>query len=209
MRCRQKGAKEASDETQEEKYLLESKSTAFLGEGLPKQQQCESWNKRFSWFPSPTTPHRLMWELKIVSLELFGLLSERASLILKANLTKTSIMIAVVMKITMVKMMYMYYLWNKKHNSYWSRASLFTWHLLAPFFTDPCSAPDLCTHPYHQCHVVGGKALCVCPMVITANLAPVCGSDGQTYPNPSALESMSCLANRIVEAEYSGECRGE
>lgn len=78
-----------------------------------------------------------------------------------------------------------------------------------PFFTDPCSAPDLCTHPYHQCHVVGGKALCVCPMVITANLAPVCGSDGQTYPNPSALESMSCLANRIVEAEYSGECRGE
>lgn len=46
-------------------------------------------------------------------------------------------------------------------------------------------------------------------MVITANLAPVCGSDGQTYPNPSALESMSCLANRIVEAEYSGECRGE
>ena len=209
MRCRQKGAKEASDEPQEEKYLLESKSTAFLGEGLPKQQQCESWNKRFSWFPSPTTPHRLMWELKIVSLELFGLLSERASLILKANLTKTSIMIAVVMKIMMVKMMYMYYLWNKKHNSYWSRASLFTWHLLAPFFTDPCSAPDLCTHPYHQCHVVGGKALCVCPMVITANLAPVCGSDGQTYPNPSALESMSCLANRIVEAEYSGECRGE
>lgn len=209
MRCRQKGAKEASDEPQEEKYLLESISTAFLGEGLPKQQQCESWNKRFSWFPSPTTPHRLMWELKIVSLELFGLLSERASLILKANLTKTSIMIAVVMKIMMVKMMYMYYLWNKKHNSYWSRASLFTWHLLAPFFTDPCSAPDLCTHPYHQCHVVGGKALCVCPMVITANLAPVCGSDGQTYPNPSALESMSCLANRIVEAEYSGECRGE
>ena len=42
MRCRQKGAKEASDEPQEEKYLLESKSTAFLGEGLPKQQQCES-----------------------------------------------------------------------------------------------------------------------------------------------------------------------
>lgn len=164
----------------------------------------------FSWFPSPTTPHRLMWELKIVLLELFGLLSERAALILKANLTKTSIMIAVVMKIMMVKMMYMYYLWNKKHDSsYWSRASLFTWHLLAPFFTDPCSAPDLCTHPYHQCHVVGGRALCVCPMVITANLAPVCGSDGQTYPNPSALESMSCLANRIVEAEYSGECRGE
>lgn len=205
MHCRQKGAKEASDEPQEEKYLLESKSTAFLGEGLPKQRQRESWNKRFSWFPSPTTPHRLMWELKIVSLELFGLFSERAALILK-----TSIMIAVVMKIMMVKMMYMYYLWNKKHDSsYWSRASLFTWHLLAPFFTDPCSAPDLCTHPYHQCHVVGGKALCVCPMVITANLAPVCGSDGQTYPNPSALESMSCLANRIVEAEYSGECRGE
>lgn len=124
MHCRQKGAKEASDEPQEEKYQLESKSTAFLGEALPKQQHCESWNKRFSWFPSPTTPHRLMWELKIVLLELFGLFSERAALILK-----TSIMIAVVMKIMMVKMMYMYYLWN--NSSYWSRASLFTWLLFS------------------------------------------------------------------------------
>ena len=48
----------------------------------------------------------------------------------------------------------------------------------------------------------------MCPMVISANLDPVCGSDGQTYPNPSALESMSCLANRIVEEEYRGECVG-
>ena len=76
------------------------------------------------------------------------------------------------------------------------------------FFTDPCGEPGLCSHPYHQCKVVGGKALCLCPMVITANLDPVCGSDGQTYPNPSALESMSCLANRIVEDEYRGECVG-
>jgi len=45
-------------------------------------------------------------------------------------------------------------------------------------------------------------------MAITTNLDPVCGSDGQTYPNPSALESMSCLANRIVEEEYRGECVG-
>ena len=42
MHFRQKGAKEASDEPQEEKYLLESKSTVFLGEGLPKQRQRES-----------------------------------------------------------------------------------------------------------------------------------------------------------------------
>ena len=48
----------------------------------------------------------------------------------------------------------------------------------------------------------------MCPMAITTNLDPVCGSDGQTYPNPSALESMSCLANRIVEEEYRGECVG-
>lgn len=74
--------------------------------------------------------------------------------------------------------------------------------------TDPCGEPSLCTHPYHQCEEVDGKAVCVCPMVITANLDPVCGSDGQTYPNPSALESMSCLANRIVEEEYRGECIG-
>ena len=114
-------------------------------------------------------------------------------------------MIAVVMKIMMVKMTDVHVLFVKQLFLLVTCIVVY----LAPFFTDPCSAPDLCTHPYHQCHVVGGKALCVCPMVITANLAPVCGSDGQTYPNPSALESMSCLANRIVEAEYSGECRGE
>ena len=56
--------------------------------------------------------------------------------------------------------------------------------------------------------MVGDKALCLCPMVITANLDPVCGSDGQTYPNPSALESMSCLANKIVGQEYRGVCKG-
>ena len=74
--------------------------------------------------------------------------------------------------------------------------------------TDPCEDPSLCTHPYHQCQVLEGKAVCVCPMVITANLDPVCGSDGQTYPNPGALESMSCLANRMVEEEYRGQCKG-
>ena len=49
----------------------------------------------------------------------------------------------------------------------------------------------------------------MCPMIIPANLAPVCGSDGQTYPNAKALESMSCLANRIVDIQYEGECIGE
>ena len=49
----------------------------------------------------------------------------------------------------------------------------------------------------------------MCPMIIPANLAPVCGSDGQTYPNTKALESMSCLANRIVDVQYEGECIGE
>ncbi|XP_078366590.1 uncharacterized protein LOC144650724 isoform X3 [Oculina patagonica] len=72
--------------------------------------------------------------------------------------------------------------------------------------TNPCGEPSLCTHPYHQCEEVDGKAVCLCPMVMTANLDPVCGSGGQTYPNPSALESMSCLGNRIVEEEYRGEC---
>ena len=56
---------------------------------------------------------------------------------------------------------------------------------------------------------MGTKAVCMCPMIIPANLAPVCGSDGQTYPNAKALESMSCLANRIVDVQYEGECIGE
>ncbi|KAJ7381020.1 hypothetical protein OS493_004615 [Desmophyllum pertusum] len=72
--------------------------------------------------------------------------------------------------------------------------------------TNPCDEPGLCTHPYHQCIALTGQAMCVCPMAITANLDPVCGSDGLTYPNPSALESMSCLANRIVEEVHPGQC---
>ena len=51
-------------------------------------------------------------------------------------------------------------------------------------------------------------AMCMCPMVIPANLDPVCGTDGQTYPNAMSLEVMSCLANRIVEMQYKGACEG-
>lgn len=74
--------------------------------------------------------------------------------------------------------------------------------------TDVCGEPALCSHPHHQCHMIDATAMCMCPMIIPKNLDPVCGSDGETYPNAAALKSLSCLANRIVEVQHRGACVG-
>jgi len=71
---------------------------------------------------------------------------------------------------------------------------------------DVCGEPALCSHPHHQCHMIDATAMCMCPMIIPKNLDPVCGSDGETYPNAAALKSLSCLANRIVEVQHRGAC---
>ncbi|XP_068725068.1 uncharacterized protein [Montipora capricornis] len=71
---------------------------------------------------------------------------------------------------------------------------------------NPCDEPALCSHRHHQCQLLDATAICMCPMIIPVNLDPVCGSDGETYPNAAALESMSCLANRIVDLQYRGAC---
>ena len=74
---------------------------------------------------------------------------------------------------------------------------------LAP--TDPCDI-SLCSHHLHFCKVVDGMAKCVCRQVCPLILLPVCGSDGQTYPNNCTLEVEACVTGKDLTVASMGEC---
>ncbi|XP_048580646.1 fibrillin-1 isoform X2 [Nematostella vectensis] len=71
---------------------------------------------------------------------------------------------------------------------------------------DPCSL-SLCSHPVQQCRMVNNTPTCQCPMAVTADYNPVCGSDGRTYPNRASMEVQGCLKNTVLKIVSQGECR--
>ena len=71
--------------------------------------------------------------------------------------------------------------------------------------TDPCDI-SLCSHPLHFCKVVDGMATCVCQQICPLFLLPVCGSDGQTYPNNCSLEVEACVTGKDLTVVSMGEC---
>ena len=71
--------------------------------------------------------------------------------------------------------------------------------------TDPCDI-SLCSHSRHQCQVVDGMATCVCNEICPLILMPVCGSDGQAYPNNCSLEVEACVTGKELTVVAMGEC---
>ena len=48
-----------------------------------------------------------------------------------------------------------------------------------------------------------------CPDFCDLEIAPVCGSDGETYPNKCLLKKKSCKSNSEIVMEHPGRCEIE
>ena len=60
---------------------------------------------------------------------------------------------------------------------------------------------------YERCVVSGdGNAECVCNKACPFIYKPVCGSDGETYPNKCVLEFQACEKGVKVDIVKNGKC---
>jgi len=72
---------------------------------------------------------------------------------------------------------------------------------------DICNKNINCSRPYAKCQVVSGVPHCTCPETCPLQYLPVCGSDGQTYPNLCLLKASACKNNKTVAVFKKGKCR--
>ena len=70
---------------------------------------------------------------------------------------------------------------------------------------DPCEI-SLCSHPGEKCKVINNTATCVCNEICPLIFAPVCASDGITYPSKCAMEAAGCKKKTILKVVNNSPC---
>lgn len=73
------------------------------------------------------------------------------------------------------------------------------------FLSAPCAL--LKCDFYAECKAqLDGSLECVCPRQCPLSFNPVCGSDGQTYPNECTLRVESCRVQTRITLAKRGQC---
>ena len=67
-----------------------------------------------------------------------------------------------------------------------------------------CSDLDCKFHA--TCDDSAAEPICVCPLMCTLELEPVCGSNGKTYANKCGMTVESCKLQKEITVASSGSC---
>jgi len=88
-----------------------------------------------------------------------------------------------------------------------------------PCQTESCGAPEcgLVCQEMEECTPTGAQCVVApccpahacCPKFCTKIFKPVCGSDGNTYPNECVMKRTSCSSPTSITLDYEGQCKPE
>lgn len=54
-----------------------------------------------------------------------------------------------------------------------------------------------------------GERECSCPQICTADVSPVCGTDGQTYNNECQMKVSACSQGMMIKVKSRGRCKSK
>lgn len=67
-----------------------------------------------------------------------------------------------------------------------------------------------CPDPYAMCRISeSGERECSCPQICTADVSPVCGTDGQTYNNECQMKVSACSQGMMIKVKSRGRCKSK
>lgn len=74
------------------------------------------------------------------------------------------------------------------------------------FITETCETLKCNNYAICDVNYETGRPECLCPKVCVHEVAPVCGSNEETYENECELRMNSCLLQKEIQIDHKGPC---